>query len=159
MNEGKYCVVPVQEWQSGFVFMRFMKSIAVAASVLLIIVTGWNVVYWFGPPAWGPRLICKKPVADLGNVLPGTTVEHTFFLENTGLEDVNIETVIHSCSCLATNCNGVRIPSGQGISLPVKVTIRDTVGRIEEMLAIKSNVETQPVLVLRLRCTIVAREK
>jgi len=117
---------------------------------------GANVWYWFGPNAWGPRLSCREPSTNLGKASPGEVVEHVFVLANTGAADVTILKVIPACNCTITRMDGVSIPSGHEVTMPVRVQMGKRAGPFRKTLVVESNAVQEPHLVLSLRGEIVA---
>jgi len=117
---------------------------------------GANLWYWLGPSAWGPRLSCRGPIANLGKTTPGEVVEHVFVLANTGAKDVTILKVVPACNCTVTRLDGVSIPPGHEVIMPVQVQLGKRTGPFRKTLVVKSTTPHEPHLLLSLRGEIVA---
>jgi hypothetical protein len=100
----------------------------------------------------GPRIKCATEIFDYGYVPQNVIVSHTFWLRNTGTEQVKISQIKPNCGCTQIPPTDSTIAVGD--SLPVEVLFGSRVmsGKVEKFTRIISNAEGRvPALTFRAR--------
>lgn len=94
---------------------------------------------------------------DFGDIKPGSKVEHTFTLKNTGKRDLVIRDVKSSCGCTAVSPSKNVVSSGE--SVPLKVTFDTTGknGRQSKTITVITNDPKNPTTILRIESNILAQ--
>ena len=85
-------------------------------TILALIVA--STAMW-GYTVMGPRAKVGPTVADIGNVVRGAQVTATFTIMNEGRRDLIIENLSPACSMRTPILEGVAIPSGKSLQIPV----------------------------------------
>jgi len=97
-----------------------------------------------------PTISVASPVYDFGSVLEGIAVEHTFMIENTGDEALEISGISATCGCTTT---GLATPStiepGESVDLDVLVNTTGFGGTISKSINVYSDDPETPLLSLR----------
>jgi hypothetical protein len=99
----------------------------------------------------GPRLAMASFEHSFGTVKPGTPLNHTFKVKNTGKARLEITSVSPSCGCTTSNYDKV-IEAGQtgGISLAIEKT-ESYRGEIVKTAEVTTNDPAHPRFTLTLR--------
>jgi len=90
-----------------------MKRALLIGCLLLVV---WGVV-----AAAGPEITVDQPVHDYGSIGQGYMVKHTFVLQNTGDQMLEIIRVRASCGCTTTELTTDRMAPGASVPLEVLV--------------------------------------
>lgn len=97
-----------------------------------------------------PTIYVAEPVYDYGSAFEGIAVAHTFIIENTGDEVLEISNVGTTCGCttsgLATPTN---VDPGETVALDVLVNTTGFSGTISKSINVYSNDPATPLLSLR----------
>jgi hypothetical protein len=75
--------------------------------------------------ATGPRLVVAEPVHDFGEVWIKPTLDHTFVIENTGQEVLQILSVKPGCGCTTNGEYDREIAPGQTGKIPLSLKTRN----------------------------------
>ena len=101
----------------------------------------------------GPKISLDTKYWDFGNIQEGTTEEKVFTVENTGDEDLIIESVFTNCGCTTANISSKLIVSEGKAELKVVYNTKGkSSGRDSKDIYIKSNDPLSP----KIKITIVA---
>lgn len=142
---------PPVPWYSAWGWREWLVAATGSFCLMGVSLNAW---YWYGPDSWGPRLACRRPIAHLGPVSILETAEAVFVLENTGGEEIVIERVVPACRCSTARLDGVTIPPGGQLSLPVRLQAEDKLGSFTKTFVVRSNSPTNRNLLLSVRGTI-----
>ena len=96
-----------------------------------------------------PTIYVVMPVHDFGSVTEGIAVTHTFVLQNTGDEVLEISGIRASCGCTTTALASDSIAPGESVDLEVLVDTAGFGGTISKSIAVISNDPDTPTLNLR----------
>jgi hypothetical protein len=94
---------------------------------------------------------------DFGDIKPGSKVEHTFTLKNTGKRNLIIRDVKSSCGCTAVSPSKNVVASDE--SVPLKVTFDSTgkSGRQNKTITVITNDPKNPTIILKIASNILAQ--
>jgi rhodanese-related sulfurtransferase len=96
-----------------------------------------------------PAISVTEPVYDFGSVFEGIAVAHTFMIENTGDEILEISGVRASCGCTTSDLATPTINPGESVALDVLVNTTGFGGTISKSISVYSNDPETPLLSLR----------
>lgn len=96
-----------------------------------------------------PTIYVVMPVHDFGSVAEGIAVTHTFMLENTGDEVLEISGVSASCGCTTADLATDSIKPGESVALEVLVDTAGFGGTISKSITVYSNDPGTPAFSLR----------
>jgi Protein of unknown function (DUF1573) len=106
-------------------------------------------------PATVP-LAAVEPTFDLGTLVKGETVVHTFVLKNTGKEPLTIERVAPSCGCTVAEFDATIPPGGEGkVHVDLHTKTLNGVGSVNTEVYVKGH--TAPAAVLVLKFNVVSK--
>jgi len=91
---------------------------------------------------------------DFGDIKPGSKVEHTFNLQNTGKKDLIIRDVKSSCGCTAVSPSKNIVPAGESVPLKVAFDSTGKSGRQNKTITVITNDPKNPTTVLRISSNI-----
>lgn len=92
---------------------------------------------------------------DFGDIKPGSKVEHTFNLKNTGKKDLIIRDVKSSCGCTAVSPSKNVIAAGESVPLKVAFDSTGKTGRQNKTITVITNDPKNPTTVLRIATNII----
>lgn len=101
----------------------------------------------------GPRVVVDAPIADVGIVESGASVEHTFVLRNEGDAPLEILEVDPDCGCTVADYDTV-IPPGQSGRITAVVDVTTFVGPIAKYLELLTNDRQTPKLTLTVKAEV-----
>ncbi len=101
----------------------------------------------------GPSVGIDAPVADVGIVEVGSTVEHTFTLRNDGDAPLEILEVDPDCGCTVAEYDAV-IPAGASGRVTAVVDVTTFVGPIAKYLRVVTNDRQNPELTLAIKAEV-----
>ena len=104
----------------------------------------------------GPRIRVEPESFDFGRVRPRRTLRKEFRLRNLGDQEMVIERISKSCFCTAAVADRSTLAPGASTSLRVTVETRDSSGKIEHQVLVRTNDPATPSFEIRLRATVVA---
>lgn len=93
---------------------------------------------------------------DFGDIKPGSKVEHTFNLKNTGKKDLIIRDVKTSCGCTAVSPSKKIISAGESVPLKVAFDSTGKSARQNKTITVITNDPKNPTTVLRISTNILA---
>ena len=102
-----------------------------------------------------PAIHVVLPVYDFGSVFEGIAVEHTFMIENTGDELLEISGIRASCGCTTTDLDTKSIGPGESVALDVLINTTGFGGTISKSITVYSNDPESPLLSLRVMGQVV----
>lgn len=105
-----------------------------------------------------PTIYVVMPVYYFGSVVEGIAVAHTFALENTGDEVLEISGVSASCGCTTADLATNSIKPGESVDLEVLIDTAGFGGTISKSITVYSNDPGAPVLHLRVTGEVVKTE-
>ncbi len=114
-----------------------------------------------GHAAWAaaePKIFVEQRKIDLGRVRQGESVTATFFVENRGDADIDIQSVRTSCSCTVSGeltADERRIEPGETLALGVTFDSKGRKGAQNREVTINSNDPIEPRLKLYLEADVV----
>ena len=76
---------------------------------------------WAGAPSVRAELICPEPSFDAGSLLAGKPFKHSFALNNTGKEALQILETLPSCGCLRPTLSKTILNPSEEITLPIEI--------------------------------------
>lgn len=91
---------------------------------------------------------------DFGDIKPGSKVEHTFSLKNTGKKDLIIRDVKSSCGCTAVSPSKNVVAAGESVPLKVAFDSTGKSGRQSKTITVITNDPKNPTTVLRIASNI-----
>jgi len=94
---------------------------------------------------------------DFGDIKPGTRVEHTFNLKNTGKRDLLIRDVKSSCGCTAVSPSKNLVASNESVPLKVVFDSTGKSGRQSKTITVITNDPKNPTTILRISSNILAQ--
>src|SRR5689334_650548 len=100
-----------------------MKAKVVLLAVCIFLMT--SAVFAFSQPQSDgkPELSIESLEHSFGQVKPGTPLNYSFVIKNTGKTDLEIKNVAPSCGCTTSNYDKVIAPGAEGkITLAVEKT-------------------------------------
>lgn len=97
-----------------------------------------------------PKLVVENARHDVGRVLSGTVIKHTFKLKNAGTSPLILTNVIPSCGCTAIQDWAREIPPGGEGSIPLEFNSTGMLGQIQKSVGIYSNDPAEPLVSLLL---------
>lgn len=89
--------------------------------------------------AVGPRISIEPKSFDFGKALPNKTLNKDFVLKNIGGEDLVIERVSTTCGCTVASGYAKLVKPGEATTLKVALATRNSSGRLERKVVVKSN--------------------
>lgn len=105
-----------------------------------------------------PTIYVLMPVHNFGSVTEGIAVTHTFMIENTGDEVLEISGVSSSCGCTTADLATDSIGPGESVALEVLVDTAGFRGTISKTITVYSNDPETPLLSLRVMGQVQAAE-
>jgi hypothetical protein len=133
--------------------MRAGRQIAVALVALLFSVPA--------PRASGgekstpaPVIRCEPEEFDFGKALPGRTLRKEFTLRNAGDAELLIDGVSTSCGCTAAIAGARQLAPGRTTPLTVTLETRNSRGRLEKRVVVRSNDPATPLLEVKVVATV-----
>jgi hypothetical protein len=87
----------------------------------------------------GARISIEPTSFDFGNALPNKTLTKEFVLKNFGTENLVIEGVTTTCGCTVASGYDKLVKPGGTTNLRVSLETRNSSGRVERKIAVKSN--------------------
>jgi len=105
-----------------------------------------------------PAIHVVQPVYDFGSVIEGIAVAHTFVLQNTGDEVLEISGIRASCGCTTADLATDSIEPGGSVNLEVLIDTTGFHGTISKTISIYSNDPEAPLLSLRVTGKLLATE-
>lgn len=94
---------------------------------------------------------------DFGDIKPGSRVEHTFNLKNTGKRDLLIRDVKSSCGCTAVSPSKNMVASNESVPLKVVFDSTGKSGRQSKTITVITNDPKNPTTILRISSNILAQ--
>ncbi|MFY9150681.1 MAG: DUF1573 domain-containing protein [Prolixibacteraceae bacterium] len=94
---------------------------------------------------------------DFGDIKPGSKVEHTFNLKNSGKSDLIIRDVKSSCGCTAVSPSKNMIASNESVPLKVVFDSTGKSGRQNKTITVITNDPKNPTTILRISSNILAQ--
>lgn len=108
------------------------------------------------PPAPAVPLTAVAPTFDLGTLVKGDTVIHSFVLKNTGKEPLAIERVAPSCGCTVAEFDKTIPPGGEGkVHVDLHTKTLNGVGSVTTEVYVQGH--TAPAAVLTLKFNVVSK--
>ncbi len=108
------------------------------------------------PPASAVPLTAVEPTFDLGTLVKGDTVIHSFVLKNTGKEPLTIERVAPSCGCTVAEFDKTIPPGGEGkVHVDLDTMTLNGPGSVTTEVYVKGH--TPPAAVLALKFNVVSK--
>lgn len=102
-----------------------------------------------------PKAVCKYPVADIGVVEQGRTVEVNFVIQNLGNAPLEIRGITTSCGCTAASATGNIVPPGKSTQVRVRYDTKGKMGHTEKTVTVAVNDPQVKLMVLTLRGAVV----
>lgn len=87
----------------------------------------------------GPRVKCSQEVFNFGYVPQDATVSHTYWLKNTGTEEVVIKEIKPNCGCTRIPPSDSSIAVGDSLPIEMVFASRNMSGKVEKFTRIGSN--------------------
>ena len=109
--------------------------------------------------ARGPRLGVEPASFDFGRALPNRTLAKEFTVHNYGTEDLVIESVSTSCGCTVAHGYAKVVKPGASTPLRVSLETRNTTGRTERKVVIRTNDPESKLFELRIEATVAGPER
>lgn len=97
-------------------------------------------------PDGSPLAILGSPEYDAGSVAEGAIVEHTFTLQNTGRERVQVEKLATSCGCVSAEIGQEELKPGASTWLMAVIRADGVLGRHETVNVVYSDGRDRHVL-------------
>lgn len=120
------------------------------AFALLPCIFGGNSVAQDSPT--GPRIKTDPEIFDFGLVQPDVVVSHTFWLRNSGTEEVRITRLQPNCGCTQAPLTDSTIAVGDSVPVEILFGSRNMTGKVEKFTRIFSNASGRvPALTIRTR--------
>jgi hypothetical protein len=107
----------------------------------------------------GPRLRVEPVSFDFGRALPGKTLRKEFTLRNLGDRPLVIENVSTTCGCTAALLGEKTLAPGRATPLAVTLQTRDSRGRVERKVLVRSNDAKSPLVEITVTATVEAPPK
>lgn len=101
------------------------------------------------PPLAETPLEAPEPTHDLGTLIKGDVVSHTFVLRNTGSEALTITRVFPSCGCTVTEFDATIPPGGEG-EVRAEVDTATVTGKSSTMMGVFVEGHEDPAAILEL---------
>jgi hypothetical protein len=106
----------------------------------------------------GPRISIEPASFDFGKALPNRTLTKEFVVKNFGAEDLVIERVSTTCGCTVADGYSRVVKPGETTTLRVRLETRNYSGRVERVVAVKTNDPETRVSEVRVAATVQAEE-
>jgi len=126
----------------------------------------WAILFFLGAlaPAAGagspaPRIRVDPEGFDFGRVLPRRTLRKEFRVLNLGEGPLEITGVSKSCGCTRAVVGETTLEPGASTTLNVEVETRNSRGRIQQQVIVRSNDPQTPLLEVKLTATVVEGEE
>ena len=104
-----------------------------------------------------PRISCDIPEFNFGRAGEGEAVEKKFLIRNAGDEDLLIQRIVPSCtSCTVINVSTNRLAPGEGLTIPVRLTLGGFQGMITKTVTIETNDPATPRFLLAIKGEVVS---
>ena len=100
------------------------------------------------------QIVCDEDVHDFGSRRIGDQVTHVFTLRNTGLRDLELESVRPGCGCSTAEFKDKVIKPGSSVTVQVKISLDNLRGAVEQHFVVKSNDPGRPALLLRTKSLV-----
>jgi hypothetical protein len=107
-----------------------------------------------GTPAAAPAIRVEPESFDFGRTLPGRTLRKEFTLRNAGDAELVIDGVTTTCGCTAAIAGAKRLPPGRSTPLSVTLETRDSRGRVERRVLVRSNDPKTPLVEVKVEATV-----
>ena len=136
-----------------------MRKTRFAALALLL--TTWPGFADETKPAGAPegaRISVEPSSFDFGKALPNKTLTKEFVIKNFGNRDLAIEKVSTTCGCTVADGYSKLVKPGETTTLRVKLETRNSTGRLERKVAVRSNDPEKPVAEVTVVATVEAAE-
>jgi len=112
-----------------------------------------------GVASSAPRIRVEPDGFDFGRVLPRRTLRKEFRLLNLGEGPLEITGVSRSCGCTRAVVGETTLEPGASTTLNVEVETRNSRGRIQQQVIVRSNDPQTPLLEVKLTATVVEGEE
>jgi hypothetical protein len=110
--------------------------------------------------AKGPRIRVEPSSFDFGKAVQNRTLGKEFSLRNFGTEDLVIENITTTCGCTAALMDGNKVIKPGGTApLRVSLETRDSSGKVERRILVRSNDPTTSLLEIKVEVTVVSPTK
>ena len=106
-------------------------------------------------PAPAARIKAEPASWDFGRAFPNQRLRKEFRLRNVGGRELVIEKVSTTCGCTVAEGYDRTVPPGGSTPLVVSLETRQSSGRIEKRVAIRSNDPETPILEIAVAATVV----
>jgi len=106
----------------------------------------------------GARISIEPASFDFGKALPNKTLTKEFVIKNFGTRDLIIEKVSTTCGCTVAEGYSKLVKPGETTTLRVKLETRNSSGRLERKVAVKSNDPEKAVAEVTVVATVAAAE-
>jgi len=126
-----------------------MKRAAMVIGLCLLF--GWVVTA-------APIIRIDNPEYNFGSILEGFAVKHTFVIQNTGDETLEIMDVFASCGCTATELSKTSLAPQETVNLEVLVNTAGFSGTISKHITVHTNDPASRSYVLRVYGVVVRAE-
>jgi Protein of unknown function (DUF1573) len=107
----------------------------------------------------GARISIDPESFDFGQALPQKTLTKEFTVRNFGTEDLVIERVSTTCGCTVADGYSKTVKPGETTTLRVRLETRNSVGRLERKVVVKSNDAEKAMAEVTVTATVQAEEK
>jgi hypothetical protein len=129
-----------------------MRHAAIAAAALAVLAATPATA-----AAEGPRLRVEPPSFDFGRALPDRTLRKEFALKNLGDRDLVIEGVSTTCGCTAAVVGERTVRPGRSTTLVVTLETRNSHGRVERRVLVRSNDAKNPLVEIAVHVTVATK--
>jgi hypothetical protein len=110
--------------------------------------------------AKGPRIRVEPSSFDFGKAVQNRTLDKEFSIRNFGSEDLVIENVTTTCGCTAALVDGNKVIKPGGTApLRASLQTRESSGRVDRRILVRSNDPTTSLLEIKLEVTVVPPAK
>ena len=106
----------------------------------------------------GARISIEPTSFDFGKALPNKTLTKEFVVKNFGTEDLVIERVTTTCGCTVASGYDKLVKPGGTTNLRVSLETRNSSGRVERKIAVKSNDPEKAIAEVTVIATVRAEE-
>ncbi len=122
-----------------------MKKIAWFSIIFIIILSLAQMAAVQAEEEWQPRLFVAEEVYRFEPVKEGAVVKQTVLIENTGREELRIESVTPSCDCVHYKLSSRTIAPEKRAELSVTINTKGKSGEYVGSVFISSNDPIEPV--------------
>jgi hypothetical protein len=106
-----------------------------------------------------PRMSIEPMRWDFGRAFPDERLRKSFSVQNVGDAELLIEGVTTTCGCTVARGYEKRIPAGGRTPLEVILETRQSSGRLEKSVLVRTNDPRTPLVEIKVSATVVARSQ